>query len=269
MSILQKVFDACETPCQASRILLKELFDPNQTRHDWQVFQRWRAWRFRAKDISSERISNEFYEYHDSSKPNQSNIEGSPHHCVISTQIGQSSLSNLRSDKSLDPLGIKLEIGLPKNINKNAVVDKAIREHREQVLKLSPKGGPVSPAILARATASLKLLIQQSSRSAKELWLSSDQESDMNLEVKDEDLSNSQFQSRQASHASSASYSSRNGKPVNIPTLAVGDSVFVKTDRSKSKARDSFYILELDELGPSLCQLPLKLESSSSSTNRY
>ena len=91
----------------------------------------------------------------------------------------------------------------------------------------------------------------------------------MNLEVKDEDLSNSQFQSRQASHASSASYSSRNGKPVNISTLAVGDSVFVKTDRSKSKARDSFYILELDELGPSLCQLPLKLESSSSSTNRY
>ena len=259
VSILQKVFDSCETPCQASRILPKELFNySTQTKPDM-------IGKYFNADVLEESgqkilvVRENLTSFTDTMIiQNQTKATLKEALIIVLSRLklsnialvrvdGQSSLSSLRSDKSLDPLGIKLEIGLPKNINKNAVVDKAIRELREQILKLSPKGGPVSPAILARATASLNLLIRQSGRSAKELWLSRDQESGMNLEVKDEDLSNSQFQSRQASHASSASYSSRNGKPVSIPTLAVGDLVFVKTDRSKSKARDSFVILELDD----------------------
>ena len=54
---------------------------------------------------------------------------------------GQSSLSSLRADKSLEPLGIFLEVGRPKNPNKNAVAGKAIRELRSQIIKLSPHGG--------------------------------------------------------------------------------------------------------------------------------
>ena len=42
-------------------------------------------------------------------------------------------------------------------------------------------------------------------------------------------------------------YASRNGKSASLPTLQVGDMVYVKSDRSKSKARDSFFILGLDE----------------------
>ena len=43
---------------------------------------------------------------------------------------GQSSLRSLRSDDSLKQLGITLDIGLPKNANKNAVADKSIRVTR-------------------------------------------------------------------------------------------------------------------------------------------
>ena len=98
---------------------------------------------------------------------------------------GQSALSSLRSDGSLTPLGINLETGLPKNANKNAVVDKAIRELREQLIKLSPQGGHISQATLARATDSLNSLIRYSGRSAKELWLSRDQISGCNLQIND------------------------------------------------------------------------------------
>ena len=53
------------------------------------------------------------------------------------------------------PLGIFLVIGQPKNVNKNAMADKAIRELREQLVRPSPHGGAVSEATLARATAFL------------------------------------------------------------------------------------------------------------------
>ena len=67
-----------------------------------------------------------------------------------------------------------LEVGQPKNVNKNA----AIREFREQLVRLSPLGGPVSDATLARAKAFLNTVIRYTGRSAKELWMSRDQLSD-------------------------------------------------------------------------------------------
>ena len=145
---------------------------------------------------------------------------------------GQSSLNNLRADKSLEPLGIFLEVGRPKNPNKNAVADKAIRELREQIIKLSPHGGPISEATLARATCHLNSLFRYSGRSAKELWLSRDQTSGDNLIINDLEISDSQFKARKASHLSSARYSSRNGAPLSVPTFRIGDMVFVKTDKS-------------------------------------
>ena len=160
---------------------------------------------------------------------------------------GQSALSSLRSDNSLAPLGIVLETGLPKNVNKNAVVDKAIRELRDQLVRLAPQGGKISQATLARATDSLNSLIRHSGRSAKELWLSRDQASGCNLQLDDKKLYDLQFNKRQVSHSSSAKYAARNGKPASIVDLKVGDTVFIKSERSKSKARDSFCVLDLDE----------------------
>ena len=54
-------------------------------------------------------------------------------------------------------------------MNKNATADKAIRELREQLVRLSPHGGAVSDATLARATAFLNSTIRHTGRSAKEL----------------------------------------------------------------------------------------------------
>ena len=80
------------------------------------------------------------------------------------------------------PLGIFLVIGQPKNVNKNAMADKAIRELREQLVRPSPHGGAVSEATLARATAFLNSVIRHTGRSAKELWLSRDQLSGANIQ---------------------------------------------------------------------------------------
>ena len=161
---------------------------------------------------------------------------------------GHSSLTSLKGDKSLEPLGIFLVIGRPKNVNKNATVDKAIREFRDQLIRLQPRGGPYSPSILAQATYFLNSIIRHSGRSARELWLSRDQQTGANIALQDSILSDAQFQNRQLSHSSSAKYASRGGDKVSCPRLSTGDTVFVKSDLCKSKARESYLVLSVDDI---------------------
>ena len=257
---LQKVFDSCHVPCQASKILPKELFTyTTQTKPE-------RLGQYFNADVVEESkqkilvVRENLTSFTDAiliqNQTKQALKEGL---IVILSRLrladnpivrvdGQSSLSSLRSDGSLEQLGITLEVGLPKNANKNAVADKAIRELREQIVKLSPTGGPISPSTLARATAFLNAIIRHAGKSSKELYLSRSQDSGKNLLLDDKEISDTQFSARQKSHPSSASYASRNGKPAIKPTLNVGDTVFIKSDRSKSRARQSFSVLSLDNV---------------------
>lgn len=94
-------------------------------------------------------------------------------------------LTSLKGDKSLKPFGIFLIIGRPKNVNKNATGDKAIRELRDQIVRLQPRGGPYTPSTLAKATYFLNSIIRYSGRSARELWLSRDQQTGANIALQD------------------------------------------------------------------------------------
>ena len=51
---------------------------------------------------------------------------------------------------------------------------------------------------------------------------------------------------RSKSHYSSAQYEGRQGPPVVIPQLNPGDCVFIKSERSKSHARDKFVVVSVD-----------------------
>jgi hypothetical protein len=68
-----------------------------------------------------------------------------------------------------------------------------------------------------------------------------------NIQLNDQEISDTQFQRRKLAHLPSSKYAPRNGKPVSLPALNVGDLVYVRSERSKSKARDSYFILQLDD----------------------
>ena len=257
--ILQQVWNTCDVPCQASKIIPKETMEfRTETKPD-------KLGKYFNADVMEESgqkilvIRENLTSFTDSMFiKNQTKLALKDALIVLTSRLklgnhliirvdGQSALASLRADKSLEPLGIFLEVGQPKNVNKNATADKAIRELREQLVRLSPHGGPVSDATLARATAFLNTVIRHTGRSAKELWMSRDQLSGENIQLNDRSISDSQFQKRQAGHLPSAKYASRNGQAALSPTLQVGDTVFVKSDRSKSKARDSFFVLGLNE----------------------
>ena len=258
-TILQKVWDTCEVPCQASKILPKEILQFTTETKPEQLGQFFNA---DVMEESSQKIlviRENLTSFTDSLIiKNQTKPALKDALIVLTSRLklgnnvsirvdGQSSLASLRADKSLEPLGIFLDIGRPKNVNKNATAEKAIRELREQLVRLSPHGGAVSDATLARATAFLNSIVRHTGRSAKELWLSRDQLSGVNLQLNDLEISHTQFEKRKASHLPSAKYASRDGKPVSVPSLQIGDMVFVKSDRSKSKARDSYFVLNLNK----------------------
>ena len=157
-----------------------------------------------------------------------------------------SSLAALKNDGSLDRLGFSLDVGHSKNVNKNATAEKGIRELREQIIRVSPKGGPISSLTLARATDGLNNIIRHTGRTAKELWTGRDSLTGDKLDVSDSEISRLQQQKRLATHHSSALYQSRSAPPVKLPVLKPGDEVVVKSDRSKSAARDVFVVLQVD-----------------------
>ena len=51
---------------------------------------------------------------------------------------------SLKEDSALQQLGISVEIGPIKNVNKNPVAEKAISELEEELIRQTPGGGPVT-----------------------------------------------------------------------------------------------------------------------------
>ena len=100
---------------------------------------------------------------------------------------------------------------------------------------------------LALATEHLNNRLRHTNRSALELWLSRDQVTGASLTLEDSKLADKQHQARTASHTSSAKYESRGAPEVKLPDIKPGMLVFVKSDKSKSKARYSYAVLSVDK----------------------
>ena len=156
----------------------------------------------------------------------------------------QSALKSLQNDKTLKSELIHLDIGSAKNRNKNAVAEKCIRELREELVKQEPSGRPITETTLAKAVKNLNFRIRFTGCSSKELWVKRNQNSGLPLEFTDSQLSDAQYKMRINSHKSSAKYESRHAKKVELPALRIGDRVYVKSDGSKSKARDPYVVLQ-------------------------
>ena len=155
----------------------------------------------------------------------------------------QSSLKSLRDDRILAEETISLDIGSAKNKNKNAVAERAIGELRVELVKVAPSGGPISVTSLAKAIFNLNNRIRHTGRSARELWVRRDQTSLQGLNFQDEEISDAQYKMRTSSHLPSAKHLSNNAPDVTLPAVHVGDSIFIKSDKLKNRARDPYLVL--------------------------
>ena len=86
----------------------------------------------------------------------------------------------------------------------------------------------MSTATLAIATNNLNSVIRHLGWSAKELFMSHDQNSGENISLNDTDISDRQHAARTSSHPSSAQHKADHGKPISLPEVKTGDLVYVK-----------------------------------------
>ncbi|CAB3978164.1 Hypothetical predicted protein [Paramuricea clavata] len=163
---------------------------------------------------------------------------------------GFASLSN---DEELRRHKITVEIGRIKNVNKNPVAEKCIAELGDELLRVSPEGGAVSPVTLAIATANLNTRICDRGLYAREMWYQRDQFTNSQLPISDLHLIREQHSHRIHNHPASEKSKTPSGQRRALPALQVGDLVYISSDGSKTRARDRYLVVSIDG---SWCNVP-------------
>ncbi len=153
----------------------------------------------------------------------------------------------LRDNPTLKRLGISLEIGRIKNINKNPVAEKAIAEIEDEIFRQAPNGGPISSLTLAIATSRLNSRLRRDGQSARELWTQRDQFTHDQLPVSDRKIILKQHLQRKTNHPHSQKSKNRSRAWIVPPTVNVGDLVYLATDRDKTQSRSRYLVISVED----------------------
>ena len=119
-------------------------------------------------------------------------------------------------------------------------------ELEEELLHQEPGGGPVTELSLAIATARLNSRLRSQGLSSRELWTHRNQFSNGQIPINDLQLILAKQKARQANHPFSEAAKGGYRPQAPVPPLQVGDLVYVKSDRDKSRARDRYLIVSID-----------------------
>ena len=142
---------------------------------------------------------------------------------------------------------IRIELGRSKNVNKNPISDKAIRELHREILNVKPSGGSISSNQLSEAVANLNSRLRSCGLSAFEQWTQRDQVTGDQLPFNDKNLIMQQYERRLKNHPSSEISKAGNKKPLPAPQINVGSLVYIYGDRDKTKARQRYIITDIDK----------------------
>ena len=152
----------------------------------------------------------------------------------------------LANDAVLAKYRLTIELGRVKNVNKNPVAEKAVRELECELLHQQPTGGTVTQLVLSVATANLNTRIRNKGFSARELWTQRDQFTNEQLPLTDYNLIRQQHALRNANHAHSQLSKSHDGALPKSQHIDVGDIVYLYADRNKTRSRCRYIVVSTD-----------------------
>lgn len=155
---------------------------------------------------------------------------------------------SLVTNELLQQHRLSIEIGRIKNVNKNPVAEKAVRELADELLRQDPTGGAVTPLTLALATSCLNSRIRSRGLSAREMWYHRDQFTNGQIPITDRQLILDQHNLRNANHPHSEKAKSPSGKIAPDTVIAIGDLVYLHGDRNKTKGRSRYLVTAVDGL---------------------
>ena len=154
--------------------------------------------------------------------------------------------TKLKEDKTLSKHHLCIEVGRIKNVNKNPVAEKAIKELEDELIRQNPDRTQITSSMLAISVATLNSRIRLQGLSAKELWTQRDQFTHKQIPLHDRDIIQNQHQHQLASHKFSAQAKTSKGSP--DTTIKVGDLVYLVTDRNRTQARSRYIVTSREGL---------------------
>ena len=140
-------------------------------------------------------------------------------------------------NSELKKLKILVDLGRHHNKNKNPVVDNACKEFHKEVLRIKPEGSLLSEIERATITSNINQRIRKSGYSSKEICFKRDQILNTNKAVDDNVVAGKIIEDRRKRHNETSK--------VESPVIEVGFNVFLKTDKSKLKARQLYKVIEV------------------------
>ena len=151
----------------------------------------------------------------------------------------------LTEDQQLKHHRITIDLGHAKNRNKNPVVERAVQQIENELLRHDPLGGPVPLLTLAITTANLNARIRSRGLSSREMWTQRDQFSNHQIPLPDQSIIVKQNEQRIANHT----YSEKAKAPITrrrpANHITVVDLVYLFFDRNKTRARDRHLVVEV------------------------
>ena len=155
---------------------------------------------------------------------------------------------SLGDDEILKQYGFAVEVGRIKNPNKNPVAEKCVAELGDELLRVCPEGGTISPLSLAVATANLNTRIRNRGLSAREMWLQRDQFTNAQIPFSDLQVVRQQQSLRLRNHPTSERSKAPGCCPRPATPVQVGDLVYITSDGSKTSARNRYLVVSVDGL---------------------
>ena len=139
-------------------------------------------------------------------------------------------------DQDLQKLNITMVKTDEINKNANAVVDKGCQELENEIKQLEPEGRKITSSTLKLAVLNLNSKLRRRGNiSSFEINVARDQNTGENLTLNDQDLRSDQLKTRKSGSPSK-----------DFESVLVGDTVVVKNENNKHKARDMFIVTNKD-----------------------
>ena len=130
---------------------------------------------------------------------------------------------------------INLEIGSFTNVNKNPEGENAVKEVQKEILRLDPEAKVLTDLQIAMVMKQINTRVRFKGWAAQEILLGRDQAENKKLDIRDSDLTAQIKASREAHH--------KRVKPDPISEqFAQGDLIYVKTDLTKTQARETHIV---------------------------
>ena len=136
---------------------------------------------------------------------------------------------------------IRLEVGRPHNVNKNAVAENAIREAEKEILKYRPTSKALTDEDLTVIAKLMNDRVRNRGVTAKEILTKRDCITNEHKQIDDKALSEQQFEQRLDSNTRAKD---RKPGPKQDEDFHVGDIVYIRNQLSKHQPREQFIVVK-------------------------